>query len=797
MGQLYCFSCGKSLSDAEQDRASGAGPVPMCDSCRSAGPQVDPGDIRWMIRRAEERPQGPLAREAIIERLARDALGPYDQVCRVNSEWQRLVEHSDFRGCFIPGTPERNEVEKLKNAINSEKSAETSRQRRRVLRATALLAVGIVLPVVTTTTGLGVLPERWVDSIQGVVGGLWGEAKGVISSASDQDQARQSIKSAAGLPAQNAVSRLKDAYPKVEEPLELLLARGEASLWKGSVAGFQAARDDFERAVAKAPEDPAAVAGLTMAYAALLEVERGQIVTVVDLAQRAEALAPGSASALKAAALAAMVGGDTKRAAELAQRCVELKPEGAAPGATVKPDPGCLGLHAAATLDAAAAEALDSRYPNRAPVSLVRLFIATASSDWGTDLRVGRALGKRAGDDPLPWAFVATGAYNMGLWREARDAAERVAKAAPWRLDIRLMQAQILLKVDLEAAAALPLYQAILADERWADVPNKAAVWTDASAAALELGKTDLALTWTEAALKEDNGYIAAVLVRARALKATGKEGDVEPLLATIDNARLTGREGARYLLGVGAMHLDAGRSRPATQALDLALELDPSYPPIHLERALAYLKAGNPAAAVQQLEELALSDATLDRARSPLTRVWSAPGSWTDLRRDLEAQALADVRLAPRAPSAIGVVAWAGGQGDARAVLQRALDANPNSTPAHAAMAWLLVERGEPGAALPHIERVLSDQPQSGLFHALKGRALAMQGRFDDAERAFGQAMVNAAKQPSVYRWRAEARMRAGKRDGARSDLETALELAPGDLASAALLVDLQEQTK
>ena len=38
---------------------------------------------------------------------------------------------------------------------------------------------------------------------------------------------------------------------------------------------------------------------------------------------------------------------------------------------------------------------------------------------------------------------------------------------------------------------------------------------------------------------------------------------------------------------------------------------------------------------------------------------------------------------------------------------------------------------------------------------------------------------------------------MRAGKLDGARSDLDTALELAPGDLASAALLVDLAEQTK
>ena len=183
MGQLYCFSCGKSLSDAEQDRASGAGPVPMCDSCRSAGPQVDPGDIRWMVRRSEERPQGPLSREAVVERLARDLLGPYDQVCRVNSEWQRLVEHSDFRGCFIPGTVERNELERLKGTINSEKSAETSRQRLRVLRAAALLTIGIVLPVVTTTTGLGVMPERWVDSIQGVVGGIWGEAKGVVNSA--------------------------------------------------------------------------------------------------------------------------------------------------------------------------------------------------------------------------------------------------------------------------------------------------------------------------------------------------------------------------------------------------------------------------------------------------------------------------------------------------------------------------------------------------------------------------------------------------------------------------------------
>lgn len=797
MGQLYCFSCGKALSDAEQDRASGAGPVPMCDSCRSAGPQVDPGDVRWMVRRSDERPQGPLAREAVIDRLAREVLGPYDQVCRVNSEWQRLVEHSDFRACFIPGTPERNELEKLKKTITTEKSAESSRQRMRVLRAAALLVVGIVLPVVTTTTGLGVLPESWVSSIQGLVGGVWGEARGVISSASDQDQARQTVKAAAGLPAQNAVARLKDAYPKVDEPLEQLLARGESSLWKGTLVGYQAARDDFEKAVAKAPEDPQAVAGLAIAYAALLSAERGQIVTVVDLAQRAEALAPGSASALKAGAVAALAGGDAKRAAELSQRCVDLKPADPAAATPVEQDPACAGLLAAATLDGAAAAALDERFPNTAPIQLMRAYIAARTEDWGEALRIGRALGKRNGDDPSPWMFVAEAAAHMGLWRDAEEAAGRVAKTGPWRLDLRLMRAEILLKVNLKASEALAIYTEALKDERWADFPNKVSVLTDAAAAALEEGKSDLALTWTEAALKEDKAFAAAVLVRARALKAAGKEQDVEPLLSTIDNARLSGREGARYLVGVGRIHLDAGRSRPATQALDQALELDPSYPAAQLERARAYLRAGNPGAAVKQLEQLALTDATLDRARSALVDVWSPPTRWADLRRDLEAQAGADVRLAPKAPAVVGVVAWMGGDGDARARLQGALDTNPNSTTAHAAMAWLLLDRGEPGAALTHIERVLSDQPQSGLFHALRGRALAMQGRFEDAERAFTSAMVNASKEPSVYRWRAEARRRAGNLDGARADLQEAISLAADDLTSAAMLVDLRGETK
>lgn len=794
MGQLYCFSCGKALSDTEQERAGG-GPVPICESCREVGPQVDPGDVRWMVRRADGPLQGPLSREGVVDRLARELLGPYDQICRVNAEWQRMVEHPDFRGCFIPGTPDATELDKLKRAISAEKSAESSRQRRRVMRAAALLVFGLVLPIVTTTQGLGVLPESWVSGAKGVFGGFLGEARGVIAKGGGQKEGEAATAKPQGMPAQNAVSRLRDAYPKVEEPLELLLARGQASLWQGTASSVSAARDDLEKAVASAPDDPEAVAGLAIAYAALLRAERGQLVTVVELAQRAETLAPGSVAALRARGVGALVSGDRARAAEHAKACLAVKPDAAPPGLTIpapKEDPGCATLLAVASGDGSALAALYERFPDAAPIGLALLLVATEQEDHATVLKVGRAMARRHPEDANAYALLSRAAVATGRWKEAREAAGAASAAAPWMLDQRALYGELLLKTDGKAAEAVAVYEKLFADPLWKEKPEKVSVLASAAAAAFEAGKMELALSWSEAALGEEKTNLGAILTRARAFAATGKVDQVEPVLSTIDNSRLQGREGARYLVGTARLYLAMGQNKPAATALDAAIELDPSWTPAHLERARAWVLGGNPSAAVKQLLELPLLDASLESARSPLVNTWYSEPAWDELRQKLEAGASTDVRLAADAPAALGVLAWAAGSGDARGALKRAIDLKPDATAAHAALGWLLLERGEAGAALIHIERVLADRPQAGLFHGLRGRALGQLGRAGEAEKAFNQALINASKVPSVYRWRAEVRAAAGNTAGATEDLEKALELAPDDLAAVVKLSEL-----
>jgi len=786
MGQLYCFSCGKALTEHEQERA-GAGPVPICDSCREAGPQLDPAEVRWMVRRSDGPLQGPLARETVIERLARDLLGPYDQVCRVNAEWQRLVEHPDFRGCFIPGTPDQAAVETLRKQISAEKAAEAARQRRRVLRAAGLMLVGIVLPIVTTTTGLGVLPERWVSTIDGIFGGVVGEARGVIKSAGAPD--RPPEQKPQKMPAEAAVARLREAYPKVDTPLELLIARGETGLWTGTAASISAARDDLERAVACAPGDPVAVADLSIAYAALLRSERGELLTVVDLADRAATLAPGSVSALRAQAAAALVAGDLKKTAEVATSCLAIKGTGDAEG---KEDPGCAALLALASKDEGALTALYERYPDAGPIGLALLSVASSRGDTARVLRVGRVLARMHPDDALPYAFLSEAAVASGEWKEARDAAGAAGKNAPWMLDQRARYGELLLKIDGRGADATAVYEALFADPLWKGYPEKARNYADAAAAALEAGDPAKALSWTELALGEEKTNLAAVLTRARAMAAQGKGDQVESVLSVIDNSRLQGREGARYLVGIARLYLAAGLNKPASTALDAALDLDPNAPQAHLERARAWLVSGNPSAAIKQLLDLPLVDVSQDTSRTPLVGVWYPQPKWEDLRARLEEGAGSDARLADDEPTAIGVVAWATGAADARALLKHALEVKPSSTSAQAALAWLLMERGEPAAALPAIERVLADQPQLGMMHALRGRALSQLGRDGEAEKAFSQAMISAGKNGTVYRWRAEERIHASDREGARADLKKALELSPDDLSARLLLSGL-----
>lgn len=807
MGQQYCFSCGKALSDTDLTQTQSGSLALLCADCRGAS-DASGSDGRWMVRRGDERPDGPLGRDAVLERLAREQLGPNDQVSRVNGTWQRVVEHPDFRAIFIPGTAERDELERLMSSQQQDRARATAHNTRRRITLVALLVVGVGAPVWAWLTGATVLS----DSTMSTITSLWRTSSGAIGdkvrSATDADAARESLEAAKPVPGGAAVERLRTVWPSVEEPVALLLIRGQISLAKGTRAGFVEAQESLEKAVAIAPEDPEAVSWLALSYLTMLNESPDQLQTGLVMGERVEALASGTVAAARATAAVRLASGDTKGAVEAAKSCLALgapetaaaeavspaaaTQEAAAPATqgTASGDMTCLGIAAVAAGDRAALDALAERFPRVMPLDTARGQLAVADQAWAEAIKIGRDLARRAPDDARPQVLIAHASAALGQWKEAEEAATRAVKAEPHRIDMAALAAEVALKVRGDGKGAFELYEGILKNDRWKDYTSQPRVLSDAATAAVEAGNPTRAIELADLALAADKGAPAAVLARARALSALGRAEEVDPTLATVDQGRLQGRVGARYLVGAARLMMKYDRNRPAATSLDAAIEADPSFAPAWLERARVHLRSDNGLAAVETLQKLALQDHGLEAARSPLVSVWYPSETVTELRAALNQAGAKDARVATQVQAALGVVDWASGGGTG--ALNQAVAEDPSSLTAHAALAQARLRSGDAGGALGHIARVLAGDPTLGLFHAMKGAALTSLGRTGEAEDAFGQAMVNAREAPSLYLWRAAARKQAGRTDDAAADLRTALAKEPDFIVARKALVDL-----
>ena len=105
------------------------------------------------------------------------------------------------------------------------------------------------------------------------------------------------------------------------------------------------------------------------------------------------------------------------------------------------------------------------------------------------------------------------------------------------------------------------------------------------------------------------------------------------------------------------------------------------------------------------------------------------------------------------------------------------------------------LVEAGRGPDARPFLEQYLSRHPKDGAAHALSGRALLAENRFDEASRAYDAAVAYQPRPtPDLYLERARAATGAGRAEDALRGVEEGLQrLGPAAaLEEAALDLEL-----
>lgn len=786
MAQLYCWSCGKPVA------GDARGLAPLCRICDAAGPQRVGDTLRWMVRTADGRARGPLSRDAVRDQLVRGALGGSDRISRDGGEWSTIDTHADFRSHFLPGTADFDLLHAEQKTARKERTSGDLRRRGKVVGAVGAAAASVALAVGASLGGWFVVPEEAASQLGAMFDGARNAVGGSIENAVDEDAAARTVRAARELPGQEIVDAAVAAHPDVEGPAALHIARGRIALWDGTVGTAAEALTHFEKALAVAPRDPEAAAGLAQAMARLYGDDPDLGTPMSKAAERADAAAPDSVAGLQARAAVAEASDSSALALDLSMRCGD--PPSLAGMAGEGVDLRCALTAATLGANAGALAALERRFPDTYPIRAARLETALQTDDLSLAMALGERLAKAHPKEVVPQQVLAQAYARAGRFDEALRAATEAGRLDPRRLRVRRLRADLLLKQAGRARDALAEYEGIIGHQGFVRMPHQPQLYADAAAAALAAGASDRAVELADLSLDADSGNPAASLHKARALVQRGDKAGAETALRDADISRTTGHQLARYHVGAAQVYLKLGRERMAVDELANAREADAHWPVAALETARARLRVNNLVGALELIESVAYMDGLQAAARSPLHTVWYPETDWGRMRRDLERGLVGDVRFAARGAGVLGVVSWIGGMPGARRELEQAVR-NSNEVPAaHAALAQLMLARGDTDAARFHASAVLAAHQDKAVIRAIKGRAMIASGDPTGGDAELNKALQDDASNPGVRRHVALALQQQGDVTGATEAWREVQRLSPGDVGARSALLALEK---
>lgn len=786
MAQLYCWSCGNPVAGEAR------GLAPLCATCDAAGPQRVGETLRWMVRTQDGRSRGPLSRDAVHDQLVRGALVGADRISRDGGEWSTIDTHADFRAHYLPGTPEFERLHREQASARRERTGGEVKRRGKTVLAVGAAAASVALAAGASLGGWFVVPEEaaaWMgqatDKVRAAVGGR-------IETAVDEDAAARSVRAARELPGQAVVDAAIAAHPGVQGPAALHLAHGRIALWAGTRGSAEQARIHFERALALAPRDPEAASGLAQALAALYGDDPDLGTPMSKAAERADAAAPDSVAGLQARAAVARASGSGALALDLSMRCGD--PPSLAGMAGEGVDLRCALTAAELAPNAGALAALDRRFPDAYPIRAARTETALRTDDLSLAIALGGRLAKDHPKEVVPQAVLAQAYAEAGQFDAALVAATEAGRLDPRRLGARRLRADLLLKQAGRPRDALAEYEGVIAHEAFRRMPDQAQLFADAAAAALAAGASDRAIELADQSLKADSGNPAASLHKARAQVQRSDKPGAEATLRDADLTRISGHQQARYHVGAARVYLELGRERMAVDELANARDADPHWPVAALETARARLRVKNLVGAIELIELVAYLDGLQEGARSPLHTIWYPSTDWNRIRGDLERGLVGDVRFAARGAGVLGVVSWIGGMPGARRELEQAVKNSDEVPAAHAALAQLMMARGDVDAARFHASAVLAAHQDRAVIRAIKGRAMVAQGDAAGGDAELNKALQDDAANPGVRRHLAYTRQQQGDVTAAVEAWRQVQRLSPGDIGARSALLALEQ---
>jgi predicted Zn-dependent protease len=787
MNRRYCFSCGTALPREAGPVGAAWRPAGLCARCAQSGPQIAVERVRYEVRGEDGAVRGPLSLDAVVDQLQRKVLSPGSRVARVGAAHVHAYALPELANHFIPGTREQAALDKGRAA---EASARRSGALRRGGRAAAVglaASAAIGLAAWGWMNDLFVVPEAATAAIEAEAAALFATAQEKVELAFGDPAARVGPRA---VPGEALLAQLTTAWPSPQGHAVLHLAEARVLMWQGTTTAMGQARVRLEQAAVLSPEDGEVWASLAEVYATLSERELELGARAAQAADRADALIDGP-SVLRAQAAVAMAAGDRSRAADIATPCGE--PPSAAVDLSKGVDPTCAYFVAAALGRDRELAALARAYPDNFRIQLAR---AESELHAGRPLDAAELAGKLARAHPkesAPWGVLLDAHVAVGAWGDARQAGERLRALSPQDLRRRVLLANVLLKAEGQAQAALTELDEIIKLDAFAAYAERAQVFADAAAAAAALKRHEQALAYADRGLAVSGAHPAATLHKAIALAQLGKHADAELTLRGADLTGLSSGDSGRFHVGAAALHLRGGRERLAESELSQALEADPSSAHARLVKAWARAVLKDGEGAVRHIEEAAFLDLSADRVRSPLRAVWLPRLDYSELLRALDAELGADLRFDKRLAGARGIVAAVNGQAEARGLLEKGAGAGIDGAWSRAALAQVYLERGMPGPARSTAAAIKHRGGDPAIGLGVQARAASQLKDPAEARSLFAQALDRDPQLAVLHRWRGEHLASAGEKADAARELKEALRLAPDDMAAQRALVELE----
>jgi tetratricopeptide (TPR) repeat protein len=235
-----------------------------------------------------------------------------------------------------------------------------------------------------------------------------------------------------------------------------------------------------------------------------------------------------------------------------------------------------------------------------------------------------------------------------------------------------------------------------------------------------------------------------------------------------------------------GAAHASAGNPRAALADLQSRLTMDPDHPVTLRGLARLWAEVGETAQARKIYDRLQADRRTqdgpglVDMAELRATAERNLPEAVKLLATGVAHGRLAGEELADAQVGLARLARVAGETATASSAASAAVRLSPNDPMTHVQALLVDLDRGAPAAAAAHLPPILANLEDTGLAALLEGRVRAAEGHWQSAAEAFERAVEADPRRTDARLWAGAAWAAVGDRDHALRSVAPALEADP-----------------